>query len=258
MKKSNPRLRRLLWLLDFINLEIDTMAGGDIVKLLFEMRENYYDLLPFSELIPKNPIDEEVLRDIRISELQKIYSDEEVRRVEEDYEKRRQAAIEKMSPEEEAYEHKGGSRLPSDKPFWRKEVKSVQKRIRDFIEKIFEAKDKDLGDADSEDLLDFPGKFFATVDKGGQFYVGYSSIGSKHDLEYEIAQLIYDCSPPGGLEFFGGPHSLQNLKKCQALRCQKFFWQIHKKDKNYCSNKCAWRAYADYVRKDKAKQKGGK
>jgi len=112
--------------------------------------------------------------------------------------------------------------------------------------------------------LDFsppPFRFKATFilqGRGGRFIVGSDYFFNA--LEYEVADLIFRCSPEIG------PHikyrSLANFKKCQLPTCQKYLWQVHKKEKNYCSNKCAWRAYAAFRRaekkKDEEQQKGGK
>jgi len=40
MKKGNPELQRLLWMIDFINLNIDQLPRGHYFKLLIEMGEN--------------------------------------------------------------------------------------------------------------------------------------------------------------------------------------------------------------------------
>ena len=51
--------------------------------------------------------------------------------------------------------------------------------------------------------------------------------------------MIAECSPETIAPFI----NLKNIK-CHAPNCKNFFWQAHKKEKNYCSNKCAWRAYS--------------
>jgi hypothetical protein len=135
-------------------------------------------------------------------------------------------------------------------------IKLVQANVQTVLENIYELsqkpKTKPLAFIDAYDR-----EIRYVVSVGpGQIYVGPDLNG--YGLAIEIGKLIYEASPPGE----GNYHTLK-IKKCQAPQrkglCGHFFLQLHRKEKNYCSNQCAWRSYSKFVRdeekKDRAKRK---
>ncbi len=161
-------------------------------------------------------------------------------------------------------------RIPEDSEKIRESVKADQSRAKDIFQEIY---DSARQTKQNRNIHTHEIQFTVRIGPGN-IYVGPSSKVYGHafvnpfslevtndltwfDLKFEIAKMLYDCSDASD-----GMSRPLMLKKCEAPKrngsCGNFFLEAHKKEKNYCSNKCAWRAYADYVRKDKAKEKGGK
>jgi hypothetical protein len=127
-----------------------------------------------------------------------------------------------------------------DTPTTRETVKSIQKKIRTVFEKLYEAKNKK--GAIWTEILGYEARISVLVNRGTIIITEKP----KNNFEYKIAELISDCSPRAGTH-----RSLKNLKRCQApigrggkQKCNNFFWQAYKKEKNYCSTRCVWRAYS--------------
>jgi hypothetical protein len=204
MTKSKNELARLLWILDFINQDIETLGSGDFLKYLAEITNNLQNI-PFY----LNP-----------------------------------------GSREDFYRHKKGKKTANffveDTILMREKLKEVHTRVKIFLEELYKTKNihkpfKD-GIPYHRDILSNMVERFVTAGSG-EFLVG--SMAGKYNLEEGFAELIYDCTEPikkpYGLSDY---HDLGNLKKCQAVGCNNFFWQAHKKEKNYCSTKCAWRVYS--------------
>jgi len=104
------------------------------------------------------------------------------------------------------------------------------------------------------EVMEFKGERYVTA---GDNRIHVFSGRGWPSLMFEIAKLIHDCSPV--VEEKGEKYrSLKNLKKCIAPGCNNFFWQAHKKEKNYCSNKCAMRAYVKAKREAEKPKKDEK
>jgi hypothetical protein len=206
MVKTKSKLARLLWIIDFINQDIDALPTGDFLKYLAEIKANIHHM-PFS-LTPGS--------------------------------------------REDFYRHlkgrKTGGCFVEDTPEMREILKErVHTRLKNFLEELYKTKSNYKIYKGGQRL---PRVFFTNTIQH-EISAGYGefsifSIAGKFDLEEEFARLIYDCTEPVQKEHDPDPeeHNLANLKKCQAPGCDNFFWQAHKKEKNYCSTKCAWRVYA--------------
>lgn len=89
---------------------------------------------------------------------------------------------------------------------------------------------------------------------GNQISLEERHIDKKEPFSIELVELIIRTSPNG--------KSLDHIRRCKAEGCNKYFLKEHKRDKNYCSNKCTWRAYSKARRGEgkkteaKAKRKG--
>jgi hypothetical protein len=236
MNTERSEKQRLVWIIDFINLNIDELTTGDFLKILAEI-QGKLKYLPFFFLPSRTDNKDQVSKQIS-EQLQKVKPGAIlVGRI-----------IENMQIKKNLLYYE-------DTPEMRELIKSIQSRLRKFLEEIYKPKDKPM----NKSLLSFQNLFVVIVGDGG---ITLSQVGSEYNLEYELAQLIFTCSPPLAekvIPFSELVHSLAILKRCQAPGCDKFFLQIHKKEKNYCSNKCAWRAYSKFVRdeekKDRLKQK---
>jgi hypothetical protein len=235
--KERSEKQRLIWIIDFINLNIDELATGDFLKLLAEMQGKLRNL-PFF-ILPSRPKD----RKEEFHQLRNIGPGGIIL----------SKAIEKLGRPVDFYYYE-------DTTDMRALMKSIQLRLRSFLELIYEAKDRSV-----DDPLEFLFKTNFGLRVAGES-ISLLPPKSKDDLEYELAQLIFRCSPTSekaGQGFGDFVHSIKILKKCQAPKrnalCGNFFLQVHKKEKNYCSNQCAWRAYSKFVRdeekKARAKQK---
>jgi len=189
MGDSRTERKRLVWIVNFINQDIDQLRSNDFLKLLIELFETIVEGVP-SIVLPKIKSGESFLKDT------------------------------------------------PDRRIW---AKSVQARIKSIFAKIYEAEKGKLWTP----VLDFSKRISVLVGQGKVMIA--TSPNFDTDLEFAIAQLICDCSP--GTE---STRSLENLKRCRApigrgrkkTVCGNFFWQAHKKEKNYCSMKCAWRTHS--------------
>jgi hypothetical protein len=74
---------------------------------------------------------------------------------------------------------------------------------------------------------------------------------SPRDLEFEFAKLLYATSPKKD----NLTASLDHVSRCQLEGCNNFLVKVHKKEKIYCSNKCAWRAYSKFRREEEKKDR---
>jgi hypothetical protein len=205
MNKIKNKLARLVWIIDFINQDIDALSSGDFLKYLAEINDNVHNM-PF-------------------------YLDPGRR---EDFYRHRKG-------------RKTGGLFVEDTPLMRETLKErVHGRLKTFLEELYKAKSnyKLYKDGIRAPRVILSNMIERDISAGyGEFSI--YSIAGEYNLEEELAVLIYDCTEPVLVPH--GPmdqHSLENLKKCQAPGCNNFFWQAHKKEKNYCSNKCAWRVYA--------------
>jgi hypothetical protein len=236
VKKSNPELQRLLWLIDFINLDIDRLSKGDFQKLLIEMGENLRPRIDIPGLwggkiraLLEQALVSSWLKDANLSLPERL-------------------------------------RDRFDSSTLIIFVKEAQRRVKTVFDKIYEMKDYSGGDKEGENfsyirVLEFNEKFQVTVGHG-KIEVGPEEFAK--GLEHEVAELLYRCSAPEKTGYTDtGFHDLSNLKRCQAPlgratdeeipRCGKYFWQVYNKmEKNYCSPTCAWRAAA-WDRRQKAK-----
>jgi hypothetical protein len=213
-------LDRLLWIINFINEDIVKLKKANFIKLLIEMRE-YVPGLP-----------------IRLQLHQKV-------------------------PDEIAFTYY----FIEDTPRMRDVILGIQKQIKNVFDELFKRKNKFIEKTtmEFEDIFNWTSEISLAVGQG--------NIWLMHEmdkfLEYEIAKLIVNCSPYSSIydkvETVDLPEdsiirSLKNLKKCGAPGCEKYFWQAFKKEKNFCSNKCAWRAYSKEKRSKEKKAnapKGG-
>jgi hypothetical protein len=206
MDKTKSKLTRLLWILDFINQDIDLLSSGDFLKYLAEIKANIHKF-PF-------------------------YLDSGSR---EDYYRGRKG-------------RKTAGLFVEDTPSMRELIKKeVHTRLKNFLEEIYKAKSnyKLYKDGQRSPRIILSNTIERHISAGyGEFSIYYTR--GKCDLEEELAILIHDCTEPVQKQHNSKSeeHSLENLKKCQAPGCHNFFWQAHKKEKNYCSTKCAWRVYA--------------
>jgi hypothetical protein len=232
MNKEKGKKQKLIWIIDFINLDIDELGTGDFLKLLAEITGKLRNL-PFF-ILPSRPESREELSD----QLHKVGPGGIIV----------DKIVEKRGLENELLFYE-------DTPKIRELIKSIQGRLRNFLEEIYKAKDKPWDNF----LHIFQNHFNVMVGNGG---ITVFQVPGPFALEYELAQLIFDCSPPSDKAIEGFAElvrSLKVLKRCQAPACTKFFWQAHKKEKNFCSNKCAWRAYSKFKRdeekKDRAKRR---
>jgi hypothetical protein len=159
-----------------------------------------------------------------------------------------------------------------DTPEKRKYLIEVQNRLRRFLERILKAKEnsKNVRVTDNKifkkrgkmildnkectygqgplfkKILEENRKVSVMIGDGG---ILVDMMPGEHALEFELADLLYETLPPQKNGIYA---SLDNIKRCQFPKCHKFFLQVHKKEKKYCSNKCAWRAYSK-KRRDKGK-----
>lgn len=224
MEKQRRDIDKLLWTLNFINQDIDGLKTGDFLKLFSELREYFLaQIITVSKLLLKVPFESNTEMEPFIKALESY------------------AAL-------------------VDNNETREIVKGFQKDIRDFIEQIF-AENKKVGIVH----LEFLTKTSISI-VGNQINIIKTnkcedpSIKSNRPAILEIAELIYNCSP----DFISSKHgedesgffrSIKNLKRCQSPGCHNFFWQVHKKEKNFCSNKCAMRAYVKAKREAEKEKK---
>ena len=144
-----------------------------------------------------------------------------------------------------------------DLPEAKKELQEIHDCLRAFLEKILSTKNRRIGSKDSRFEISFQTRKSIGASSG---FLLVSEEAGDYGLEFDFAKLILECFPWRENEF-GTPEpcvSLDDIRQCAAPGCNKYFLRLYKKEKAFCSNKCAWRAYADYIRKDKAKTKGGK
>jgi hypothetical protein len=219
MDKQGDERQRLLWVIDFIHQDIERIRTGDFLKLFAELGETIRTL-PFV-ILPKE---------------KGLFHPK-------DYPKSREVQPPFV--------------LIQDTLEMRELVKSVQTRVKAVFEKIYQESQSPVRKGKKppfaygivhQETIPF------VIDVGpDQIYAGPDR--APYSLEFEIGKLIYDVCPPDE----GRYHTLKILKKCPAPKrkgtCGKFFLQIHQKEKQYCSNQCAWRAYAKWVRDDKKKSK---
>lgn len=239
MNRDKDKKQKLLWIINFINLNIDELGTGDFLKVLAEIQGKLRNL-PFFILPSRTKSEEELSDQLRKEGPGSILVHKPGTMLV--YRAKKRGLEKKLL----VYE---------DTPKMRELIKQIQARLGNFLEEIYKAKDKPLENS----LLSFQNLFVVMVGNGG---ITVFQVPSHFDLEYELAQLIFDCSPPSDKaieDFTELVRSLKVLKRCQAPGCTKFFLQAHKKEKNYCSNKCAWRAYSKFRRdeekKDRAKRR---
>jgi hypothetical protein len=206
MDKFRTERQRLMWMIDFANQNIKELSTGDFLKAHAEMQEN----------------------------IKSLYS---------------QIAFEKGEDRlvfdgERAFSIEGGGYSLEDTPQARQILFRIQDRLRAILETICDAQEDAQEAVDVEiprSMSSHKGTLKIIIMPGGLFA---GRVATKIDLMYEIVKLLYDCSPPtqrvSGIPF----HSIKNLKRCQIPECNKFFWQAHKKEKHFCSNKCAWIAHS--------------
>lgn len=220
MKNPRSEKQRLAWIINFINQNIESLSEGDFSKLVTEIGENIKSLwrIPFNRALDR------AKRETRMYSID--ISDHTKREI-----------------------------FPSLRsPDLQSKVKEEQQRLRIFLEKILEAK----GSSKDITLLsyDIPEKVEVLRDK-----IGIVRSVPEKPTEFELAELIYECSPEKGERGRWG--SLNYIKRCQAPKgrkgekCQNFFLQLHKTEKNYCSTKCAWRAFSA-SRRQRGKKAGEK
>jgi hypothetical protein len=154
-------------------------------------------------------------------------------------------------------------------PETRDKLKELQNRLRGFLAKILATKNRKLGLRDPGYKLSFDTRKFISA-FGGRLVVGFEGRG-EYDIEFDFAQLIYDCFLTEEKGWFHEDAldedfsaSLDNIRQCRAPGCNNYFLRLYKKEKFYCSNKCAWRAHSNLKRAEskkglgKKEKKGGK
>lgn len=290
MEKLKDLKRRLIWIINFINLDIDKLSEAELIKLTIELPQNIRSL--------NDPwIIEELQTEARISQvtgtgLRKIDLDDDQQsnnktlissltgtlRRKIDFDDGHQSdSNEKLAHKrkgilnDEPKSHSGKEETPDYSPFnlpvlenrnllnlasaeSKSSINKIQKKLKIFLEKVFEAKNsfKKLSI-----LIHFPYPKEVIV-QDGKMGIQLQKCSS-HQLEFELAELLYECSPEQELN---GWRSLKYIKRCGAPKgrggekCNNFFLQLHKKEKNYCSTKCAWRAYIRIKRKIGGKSNG--
>lgn len=138
----------------------------------------------------------------------------------------------------------------------RKQVQGFQSQLRTFLEKILNSKDS----SQPEVITNYHGPAESVFVQADKINI-LPSAQDEIPLEYELSKLIYECSPESDS---AGWKSLNYIKRCQAPkgrkgeRCQNFFLQLHKTEKNFCSTKCAWRAYSAARRQEGKRPKIGR
>jgi hypothetical protein len=219
MKNPSSEKQRLAWIINFINQDIESLGDGDFLKLVMEIGENI-----------------ESLRRISLTHfLDQAKRETKGYRIDLSNGTRRE-----ISP------------ILPPPPDLRSQVKEEQRRLKIFLERILEAK------GSSSDITlfsyDIAEKIEVLKDK-----IGIVRTVPEKPTEFELAELIYECSPEK--EKHGRWASLNYIKRCQAPRgrkgekCLNFFLQLHKTEKNYCSTKCAWRAYSAARRQEEKRPK---
>lgn len=220
MGKIIRPIDKLLWILNFINQDIDSFKTGDFLKNLAEISYNIHRL-PFF-MFPGSREDFLKL-------------------------KSRENFLKLKKGKEPLYEE-GIARFVEDTPMMRDALKNIHTRLKSFLEILYDAKNKyEKHTLDGVDALVTHAVLSYKVNhtiRAGHGMLYLSGDVNKYDLEEELAELLYSCSEPAQTPFGESRgHILEKLKKCRAPGCNNFFWEAHKKEKNYCSNKCAMRAY---------------
>ncbi len=217
MAKKKTDKKRLTWIINFMNQNFDDLTPGEFAKLAIEAGENMNHLFSLS-LVQKIVEDDPSFKELSEQILQ---------------------ARKKIFPN---ISHPGDLRS---------QFKEEQKGLREFLNKLLDAEKTSNSYAE---LLEYdpPPKFVNSMK--GKIYLVPGN-GGKNGLEYELAELIFNCSPDQKTRAVLGS-SFDYIKRCQREGCPNFVIQLHKKEKTYCSNKCAWRVYSALRRQEEKKPKG--
>ena len=144
-----------------------------------------------------------------------------------------------------------------DLPEAKKELQEIHDCLRAFLEKILSTKNRRIGSKDSRFEISFQTKKSIGSSSGSLIV---SEEAGEYDLEFDFAKLILECFPWRKNEF-GTPEpcvSLDDIRQCSAPGCNKYFLRLYKKEKAFCSNKCAWRVYSALRRGAELHSKGKK
>ena len=144
-----------------------------------------------------------------------------------------------------------------DLPEAKKELQEIHDCLRAFLEKILSTKNRRIGSKDSRFEISFQTKKSIGSSSGSLIV---SEEAGEYGLEFDFAKLILECFPWRKNEF-GTPEpcvSLDDIRQCSAPGCNKYFLRLYKKEKAFCSNKCAWRVYSALRRGAELNSKGKK
>ncbi len=181
--KSKSQKDRLLWVINFINQDIDSLKTGDFLKILSELKGNFKKPNPGIINISELPI-------------------------------RFLSFPDRVGNTENALAYIHQETRPSfDNPENRALVKYIQKQAKYFIESL--EKTKRINTITS---IKFEINF--TVLGGDNFLSTFKGTDKKY-IEQEIFQLLYDCAE--WKDEWGFVRSLESLKKCRAPGCNHFF-----------------------------------
>ncbi len=142
-------------------------------------------------------------------------------------------------------------------PDAKKKLQEIHNRLKSFLEKILSTKNRRIGSKDSRFEISFQTKKSIGSSSGSLIV---SEEAGRYDLEFDFAKLILECFPWHKNEF-GNPEpciSLDDIRQCAAPGCNKYFLRLYKKEKAFCSNKCAWRVYSALRRGAELNSKGKK
>jgi len=241
MKKANPEMQRLLWIIDFVNQDIDNMPRADFVKLFIEMEERLKPRME-QKLIGWKEIDLALVKSVVLGRLKGDLP---------------------PGSEKQLWGEKTKPIDLDDESFLsllRNRAKEIQKIVKNVFDKIYDMKTfSEVDKRDKPPICENIFLFKATFSvEGGHGLIHVGPERFKQALEYEISDLIYRCSPVEQTQYGSLFHRLDNFKKCKNSGCQRYFWQVHKKEKNYCSNQCAWVAYSRFRREEEKKDRAKK
>lgn len=125
-----------------------------------------------------------------------------------------------------------------DSPEEREKAQKTQKLLKDVLEGIFACKAKRAPAKENESPLD------AAIRSKRMHYGGEYPIRMKMFITVSERATIEpsDDKHKVLLRFMDdlSKFSIDAIKKCERRDCQKYFFKATKKEKRYCSDRCAW------------------